>query len=40
MHIENYCLSKGTHEVDIPDIFNSKPELRKLYINPIQFAFE
>lgn len=40
IHVENYCLSKGGHDVNLPDIFDSKPDMIKLYSNPISFGFE
>jgi hypothetical protein len=40
IHVENFCKYKGKNEIDMPDIFNSKPDIRKLYPNNISFAFE
>ena len=39
-HVEQYCKRKNLNEVEINDVINSKPDIRKLYINPISFAFE
>jgi WD40 repeat protein len=39
-HVEKYVKARGGNEVDISDVFSSKPPLGKLYINPISFAFE
>ena len=40
MHVEKYCLNKGLKEIDIENVFSSKPDIRKTYINPVAFAFE
>lgn len=40
MHVEQYCLSKGIKEIEPDHIFASKPEIRKLYLNPVQLAYE
>lgn len=40
LHVENHCQNKGKHDIEINDVFNSKPEMRKLYANAISFAFE
>lgn len=40
MHVEKYCINKGLKEIDIENVFSSKPDIRKTYINPVAFAFE
>ncbi|KRX07564.1 WD40-repeat-containing domain [Pseudocohnilembus persalinus] len=39
-YIENACKQRGYQDIDISNIFQSKPEMRKFYINPINFAYE
>lgn len=39
-HVEKYCIHKGIREIEPDHIFASKPELRMLYLNPIQMAYE
>lgn len=39
-YVEDYCRKKGVTEVNMKEVFSSKPDIRKLYPNPIYFAFE
>lgn len=38
--VEKYCEKKGVYEIGNADIFNSKPDIRKLYGNNVSFAYE
>ena len=40
MHVEAYAKRKNLAEIGVLDIFNSRPDIRKLYINPVSFAYE
>lgn len=33
-------MHKGIKEIEADHIFASKPEIRKLYLNPVQMAYE
>ena len=38
--VDDYCKKRGISEVYIKNILSAKPDIRKLYINPISFAYE
>lgn len=40
LHVEEYCKEMGITEIKWEHIFQSKPDMRKLYTNPIAFAYE
>ena len=40
MHVEDFCKKKGVQEITPDVLFNSKPDIRKVYTNPISFAYE
>ncbi|KAL4488867.1 hypothetical protein ABPG72_016520 [Tetrahymena utriculariae] len=40
MGVEQYCGAKGIREIQLDHIFNSKPEISKLYPNPVKSAYE
>nr|ABX82716.1 cytoplasmic dynein-2 intermediate chain protein [Tetrahymena thermophila] len=40
MGVEQYCGAKGIREIQLDHIFNSKPEVSKLYPNPVKSAYE
>lgn len=40
LHVEEYCKERDISEIKVEHIFQSKPDIRKLYTNPIAFAYE
>ena len=40
LHIEEYCEKRSITEIKCEQIFQSKPDMRKLYTNPISLAYE
>lgn len=39
-YVDEYCKRRSISEVSVKQIILAKPDIRKLYINPISFAYE
>ncbi|CAD8065048.1 unnamed protein product [Paramecium sonneborni] len=40
LHVENYCKERKINNIFIQQLVNSKPDIRKMYANPINYAYE
>ena len=40
MHVESYCSSRDFREIKSDYVFQSKPDMRKMYPNPIFANYE
>ncbi|KAM3132067.1 hypothetical protein pb186bvf_015811 [Paramecium bursaria] len=40
IQIENYCKERRVNQISIQTIISAKPDIRKMYVNPLSFAYE